>query len=97
MTQRVLEAHHWLAEVRKLCEEQGQGIEEMTTLCFIAAALLQTEQGMSIMNTCVDAERKLGCTHQELATALATMADRLNMVGLGYQEGGKPVPGDPLT
>ena len=83
MTQRVLEAQKWQGDWETNCRAQGRTPDELASLLFVAAALLRHEQGKNLMEMCVDAHRKLGCSHAELSFVLGNSAQRLNMVEIG--------------
>ncbi len=61
----------------------GRSAEDIAGLLFVAAALLQTGEGLGPMETCVDAHRKLGCSHGELAFVLGRSSQRIAMLQMG--------------
>jgi hypothetical protein len=80
MVMRILEAQNWLDRWEMTGANQGRSPEEMASLLFIAAALLQREEGHWLMDICVDANRKLGCSHGDLAIALANKGQSIRLL-----------------
>lgn len=85
---RVLEADRWMSRVRESALQAGATEADIAALCLVLAGALQAKYGMWMMDACVDAERKLGVSHCELAHILETAAQRLTIVHLGRHEGG---------
>jgi hypothetical protein len=83
MTMRVLEAQQWVERWESAARDAGATPDDIASLLFVAAAMLQREEGLALMDTCVDARRKLGCNHTELAFVLGNTAQRINMVEIG--------------
>ena len=85
---RVLEADRWISRVRESSLQDGASEAAVAALCLVLAGVLQTRHGQWMMDACVDAERKLGVSHCELAHILETAAQRLTIIHLGRHEGG---------
>jgi hypothetical protein len=83
MVMRVLEAQKWVDRWESAARDAGATPDELASLLFVAAAMLQSEGGLSLMDTCVDARRKLGCNHTDLAFVLGNTASRIHMVKIG--------------
>ncbi len=80
MVMRVLEAQRWIEEWETAARAAGRSAEDIAGLLFAAAALLQSEEGRALMETCVDAHRKLGCSHGDLAFVLGGSGQRIAML-----------------
>ena len=87
---RVLEAKVWAEDWQKTCREAGISPDLVASLLFAAAALQQHEQGAWLMEVCVDAKRKLGCSHGELAFVLGDLAQRHGMIQIGRSDQHRP-------
>lgn len=85
---RVLEADRWISRVRESSLKDGASEADVAALCLVLAGALQTRHGLWMMDACVDAERKLGVSHSEIAHILETAAQRLTIIHLGRHEGG---------
>lgn len=83
MVQRVLEAQKWEEDWETNCRAHGRSPDDLASLLFAAACLQHFEEGQNLMDLCVDAGRKLGCSHGELAFVLGNSAQKITMVQMG--------------
>ena len=80
MVMRVLEAQSWIDQFEADCRLRGKTSDEIASYCFAMAAVLKSEEASWLLDLCVDAKRKIGCTHNDLAIALAHKGQSLNLL-----------------
>ena len=74
---RIQEAQNWLDHWESACRDKGMSPDDMASVLFAAASILQYEEGSWLIDICAEAKRKIGCAHEDLSLCLATSGQRL--------------------
>ncbi len=83
MVQRLLEAQGWIDQWESVVRAQGGTPDDIASLLFVVAGLLRHDEGKWLLDLCVDANRKLGCSAKDLSFVLGNSAQRIAMLEMG--------------